>query len=429
MPTSIGPSGKQTKIVNLNETADIQVALKYAIYGTADAATVGVDSLYNNLATKASPTFTGNVVLPQTTSLGVLSLPSTAGADTLLSATSTAILTNKSFTISPTYNAITRTNFAFSGEVGFNSRISVETPTNTPTGSKGGLTIRANSTSGSNYLQMTDATESNQWYTLQATSTNAVYSAGTNNQASHLFQGPIQIAASNGNPPLKLNTGTLGSVTSGGIEYDGNVFYATPKMTNTTYGRGLIPAQSILVLNTTNTQTSSANASGQTVNTTYPVLGKSVYLVTGQSYFIDMKIVTTYRVQTSGGTSSASATFLLTTPGSTSCYIFANSLTGLTSVSTGTNLVSSFLSGLGASQSVFSIASTVGDSGTKYAIFQWSGVISTSSPGVFSPAMNLAAVTPPGFTASATMSVQPGSYCNITPLGSNSSQTNIGGWA
>jgi hypothetical protein len=72
MPTSIGPTGKKTTIVNLNETADIQVALKYAIYGTSDGATVAADSLYDNLATKASPTFTGTVVLPSTTSIGTI---------------------------------------------------------------------------------------------------------------------------------------------------------------------------------------------------------------------------------------------------------------------------------------------------------------------------------------------------------------------
>lgn len=72
MPTSIGPTGKKTKIVDLSETADIQVALKYAIYGNADASTVDTDSLYSNLAPKDSPIFTGTVALPSTTSIGTI---------------------------------------------------------------------------------------------------------------------------------------------------------------------------------------------------------------------------------------------------------------------------------------------------------------------------------------------------------------------
>ena len=115
MPTSIGPTGKKTKIVDLSETADIQVALKYAIYGNADASTVDADSLYSNLAPKtqsatfSETTFTGDVVLPSTTSIA-----NSDNTATLISAAELAHLDGVTSNIQTQFNALNKSdNFWF----------------------------------------------------------------------------------------------------------------------------------------------------------------------------------------------------------------------------------------------------------------------------------------------------------------------------
>ncbi len=77
MTTSVnGPADKTITLVNLDEQANIQVALNYAIFGNANGETVSANSIYANVpskvqdATELDKTFSGNVWLPETTSIG-----------------------------------------------------------------------------------------------------------------------------------------------------------------------------------------------------------------------------------------------------------------------------------------------------------------------------------------------------------------------
>lgn len=76
MTTSVGPTGYQIRLVDLSDQANIQTALNEAIFGTATAPStaggIGANSVFGVAAPKASPTFTGTVVLPATTSIGTV---------------------------------------------------------------------------------------------------------------------------------------------------------------------------------------------------------------------------------------------------------------------------------------------------------------------------------------------------------------------
>lgn len=93
MPTPIGPTNQRITLVGLDETADIQVAIKQAVYGNSSGSSVSPDSIYASVPTKvqaatnSATTFTGTVVLPSTTSIA-----KSDGSGTLISATELSYL-------------------------------------------------------------------------------------------------------------------------------------------------------------------------------------------------------------------------------------------------------------------------------------------------------------------------------------------------
>jgi hypothetical protein len=223
--------------------------------------------------------------------------------------------------------------------------------------------------------------------------------------------------------PIIMTSGTnLTTPVAGAFEYDGSVMYATPKVNNTTAGRGLLPAQNILRLNSNNTQ--SVSSSGSTITTDFYAFNKSIYLAGSQAYFVDMSI-RVYHNLTYTGSGSGSITFLLKGPTSTSYEIDTQNQIDMATLATAGTPTFEFLSGLGVSKAIkTSLASS--DSG--YSIFRWSGIIYTGSAGNFGPAFTLSA-TGTGTTYTTQMIVQSGSYCKITPLGATGAEINIGGWA
>lgn len=93
--SSVGPTNYKVKLVQLADASDIQVALNNIVYGTdttpSGTAGIAADSLYGNLANKVSPTFTGTVVLPSTTSIGTVTNTEIGYLDGVTSAVQTQL--------------------------------------------------------------------------------------------------------------------------------------------------------------------------------------------------------------------------------------------------------------------------------------------------------------------------------------------------
>jgi hypothetical protein len=229
----------------------------------------------------------------------------------------------------------------------------------------------------------------------------------------------ITLAGSAGTTaPLTFTTGTkISPIAAGTVEYDGNLFFATPKVNNTTAGRGLLQTEYSLVTIADNTQTVTGTA-----NTDFYALNKSIYLAASQAYFVEMS-VRVYHTLTYSGLGSGSATFLLKGPSGVSYKVDAQSQVDMVNL-TDTNAPEfKHISSTTASRS---ISSPGGASDQGYSIFKWSGVVYVAgTAGNFGPAINLTSSS----SYSSSFTVQAGSYCKVTPLGTYAAEINHGGWA
>lgn len=221
--------------------------------------------------------------------------------------------------------------------------------------------------------------------------------------------------------PLKFIANTSAPTpVAGGLDYDGSVFYGTPKLNSSTYGRGLIPTTNILTLSTVNTQSTIQSTTGATTND-YAVFGKSIYLAVGQTYFVEMYIAMTHAITMSSGTGTI--TFYLKGPANTGVEMNLEYAFGSASF-TGMSTTTDFVNSLGLTKQIVTSSVTVS---TKYDVLKLSGLLFINTSGLFSPTLTLYAGSGAS-TTTTTVSVQPGSYCKVTPLGS-SIPVNIGGWA
>jgi hypothetical protein len=219
--------------------------------------------------------------------------------------------------------------------------------------------------------------------------------------------------------PLKFSSGTnLTTIIAGALEYDGNLFYATPKVHTTGVGRALVPSQHVLLTINNNTKTVTGTA-----NTDYYALDKSIYLSASQAYFVEMSIRVAHTL-TYSGLGFGSATFLLKGPSGTSYKIDAQSQVDMAALDGTTAPEFKHISSSSASRT---ISSPGGASDSGYSIFRWSGVVYVdTTAGNFGPAINLTSSS----TYSSSFTVQAGSYCKITSLGpATVSEVNIGGWS
>jgi hypothetical protein len=275
--------------------------------------------------------------------------------------------------------------------------------------SSGVMYIQAGSSSGDTSAELRIARN-----TTTATNISALklYADNTTlNGTLNLVAGTASIA------PIKLVSGTnLTNPIAGAIEYDGTLIYATPKVNNTTAGRGLVPTPYMLLTISNNTQTVTGTA-----NTDFYALGKSVYLAASQAYFVEMSIRVAHTL-TYTGLGSGSATFLLKGPSGVSYKIDAQSQVDMATLDATTAPEFKHISSSSASRT---ISSPGGASDSGYSIFVWSGVVYVSSAGAFGPAINLISSS----SYSSSFTVQAGSYCKVTPIGPYASEINIGGWA
>jgi hypothetical protein len=285
------------------------------------------------------------------------------------------------------------------------------------------------STGASTYNLATGAT---------ATATTKTVNIGTGGATGSTTNISLGAASATANSTINLNgksiissTTVSGNPTSGLIEYDGSIFYATPKANNTTYGRGLLLAPSILVQDTAYTPTA-VSSTGATVSAEYYALGnRSFYLLTGQSYLVEFYIAVAHTgTIPASGAGSAVLEANFRGPTNTNWFITANTAPGTgSSFSNATTQVVDFYSNTGSATTLKTISSnsTTATTITKASILQWSGIIQTNASGVFGPSLKISA-TGTGSTNTSSITVQAGSYCKITPLGSGTA-INIGGWA
>lgn len=216
---------------------------------------------------------------------------------------------------------------------------------------------------------------------------------------------PIKFTANSSTPTLA----------AGVVDFDGNVFFATPKVNNTTAGKGLIPTQQYFIPNaatTINTITGSVgtftgNAMGN----------KSIYLAASTTYEVEAVL---YIQHTWTATTTTNFSINLTYPtGSTALINGFGSYTTSTTVSAAANQFA-----LNSTTAV--VISSSPTSGNWYRV-ELKGIIKTSTTaGNFSPVFGF--TTSSGSTT-ATNTIGANSFIKVNPIGGVGADINIGGWA
>jgi hypothetical protein len=322
----------------------------------------------------------------------------------------------------------TLTTPTITGDLTGNGRLTATSP---GSGTSGAVVMKAISGDATPvYLQFTNNAISTQWGAIGATATGMTYQAGSASTSPHVFSGTVTVPSGTSSiAPLKFNTGTtkLSTLQTGAIEYDGSIFYATPKVNNTTAGRGLIPSDQILILNSNFGPTTVTSNSGDgLVTNSFSALNKTLYLAASQAYFVDMSIVVFHNLVTPSAC-TASVVFSLIATSGTQGQITAISVLDSAALTGGTSTMEFFSGNANALTETIKSVSSASDQG--YSILKWSGVISNSVAGNFAPQLTINATSGGGSTASASVTIQAGSYCKVTPLGATGSEINIGGWA
>jgi len=215
---------------------------------------------------------------------------------------------------------------------------------------------------------------------------------------------PLIFAAQTGAPVLA----------AGSVDYDGNVFYGTPKVNNTTAGKGLIPTQQYFIQNAT---TSIATTStGNATITANAMVGKAIYLAASTTYEVEAVLY----VQ-GAYTVTAATNFginLLYPTGSTALInAFYSYGTATSAVATNQTVLNS--------TTAFTISSSI--TSGNYIRIELKGIVKTAgTAGNFSPVFTLTNAATP---ATATMSIATNSYIKVNPVGGVGADINIGGWA
>jgi hypothetical protein len=214
---------------------------------------------------------------------------------------------------------------------------------------------------------------------------------------------PIKFTANSSTPTLA----------AGVVDFDGNAFFATPKVNNTTAGKGLIPTQQIFIPNANTTIATTSTASA-TINGT-AMGNRSIYLAASTTYEIDAVIY----VQSSF-TGTAATNFQMgmsVSLGSTTLVNAVYSYTSSTTVSATPTQV-----GLGAGNITISASPTSGN----WIRVVLKGIVKTGSAGNCSPYF---LITNGSGVSTATMTVGANSFIKVNPIAGTGADINIGGWA
>ena len=202
--------------------------------------------------------------------------------------------------------------------------------------------------------------------------------------------------------PLSFTSGTnLTTAAAGAVEYDGNVFYATP---STSTGRALVPAANFFRLN--------ADLAGTTATTAQKVFG--VGLTVAASTIYEFEYVYVFSKTLGTTTHSVSVNF----GGSATFNNALHTVTETTTNTTGT---------VAALQYVITLSTNISYSvGTTQVVALTAigrGTVSVNASGTFIPQYTLSA-NPGG-----AYSTLAGSYFSMWPVGASGANSSIGAWA
>jgi hypothetical protein len=251
--------------------------------------------------------------------------------------------------------------------------------------------------------------------------------------ASPTFTGTVTLPTGTSSiAPLKFISGTnLTTPVAGTIEYDGKLFYGTPKVNNTTAGRGLLPSQ-YLIANSSSVTNAFSVTGATTSSQSYTAFGKSLYAATNTSYLVNahlkLRITTSPRPT---GSTSASISFAGPSGISVSLEQMSRSSLDSSFKPVSTSVSHTYVSDTSSATIIASSSSS-----TTYYTYNWSGIVSTSSTaGNIYPRFTLtargdASGGPDGEPGTSTITCElvSGSYCKITPIGTAGAEINIGGW-
>jgi hypothetical protein len=217
---------------------------------------------------------------------------------------------------------------------------------------------------------------------------------------------PIKFTANSSTPTLA----------AGVVDFDGNAFFATPKVNNSTAGKGLIPTQQIFIPNAATTiattSTASATASGAAMG------NKFIYLAASTTYEVDAVLY----VQASWtGSQATNFGVNLSYPTSSTALLYAIYSTSTSSTASATGLQ------MGLNSTTAFTVSASPTSGTFLRI-NLKGIIKTSTTaGNFSPTFTL--TNGATSTPTATLTIAANSFIKVNPIAGVGADINIGGWA
>lgn len=390
-----GTTTLATYIPDLADAANIQTALKQLYYGTTAGTLSTTNGVYGALYTlySGNPTLNGSVTVVGTVATPTVVLQGLTGIVNLTLASSptgaqTLYIPLGGGTLLSTIGGT------------LTGRLSLLSP---GSGSQGGLTIRAASSGTANaVLQFTNNAENTEWLNITATATSVNYnSLGT----SHIFNGSVQVnsakglqvIASNGTAaPIKLAAGTnIGTPASGGIEYDGKVFYGTTDPGGAV-SRNIISSTAVFV-------SSGYSRSNGSANTAYPIFGTNGYFSGAGTY--EFEIV----VGLGKTTSSHTISFSMVGNAGISSILYESEYINVASGGTPTSAFKVWSTS--ATATVISPTTSIGSGW-----FKIKGILTTTSIGTIVPSISLNSP----WSNNPPLSVAGGSYWKMTPLGSSS---------
>jgi hypothetical protein len=250
--------------------------------------------------------------------------------------------------------------------------------------------------------------------------------------------------------PLVFNTGTTKlsetSFVAGAIEYDGSIFYATPKVNQIGSGRGLLESPYVYVVASDtqvviSTATSNTDGSGTTSDTdSAGAFGKYIYLAANSTYMVEANVMVyhnlTRQTPATETTSEGGIIFGFQYPSGTSLSFDMSTIIDQTS-SLATPPAAApipyiYSSSVHGSITIKSTSTTSSDTG--YSIFRIRGIVRTSSTaGNFGPKLTTNATVFNNDSGSNQFisrgSILANSFIKVTPLGGTTSAVNIGTWS
>ena len=249
--------------------------------------------------------------------------------------------------------------------------------------------------------------------------------------------------------PLVFNTGTTklseSSFVAGAIEYDGSIFYATPKVNITGSGRGLVETPYVYVAAAdlqvvSSTASSNTDGSGTTTDTDNAgAFGRYIYLAANSTYMVEANVMIyhnlTRQTPATVTTSQGGILFSFQYPSGTALSFDMSTIIDQTS-SLSTPPAAApipYIYSEGAGSITIKATNTT-SSDTGYSMFRIRGIVRTSSTaGNFGPKLTTnATVFNDGVGSNQFISrgsILANSFIKVTPLGGTTSAVNIGTWS